>query len=141
MNFNTKETLIGLQCLGLDLENGISTEILVKELEDLTGIRQVSNGSKVIRRDCPTFSKFKYEISYGVNGEVISYTFKGYKNSSDLITEHSQDILRLKDKIKSLQESIEDLEFAILDIITQDSFIRIAVKPRGLARGYKAAIR
>lgn len=123
MNFNTKETLIGLQCLGLDLETGKSTEIFVKELEDLTGIRQVSNGSKVIRRDCPTFSKFKYEISYGVNGEVISYTFKGYKSSSDLITQHSQDILRLKDKIKSLQESIEDLDFAILDIITQESFI------------------
>lgn len=122
MNFNTKETLIGLQCLGLDLETGKSTEILVKELEDLTGIRQVSNGSKIIRRDCPTFSKFKYEISYGVNGEVISYTFNGYKDSSDLITQHSQDILRLKDKIKSLQESIEDLDFAILDIITQESF-------------------
>ncbi len=122
MNFNTKETLIGLQCLGLDLETGKSTEIFVKELEDLTGIRQVSNGSKVIRRDCPTFSKFKYEISYGVNGEVISYTFKGYKNSSDLITQHSQDILRLKDKIKSLYENIEDLEFAMLDILTQDEF-------------------
>ena len=111
MNFNTKETLIGLQCLGLDLETGKSTEIFVKELEDLTGIRQVSNGSKIIRRDCPTFSKFKYQISYGVNGEVISYTFNGYKDSSDLITEHSQDILRLKDKIKSLQESIEDFDF------------------------------
>ena len=122
MNFNTKETLIGLQCLGLDLETGKSTEILVKELEDLTGIRQVSNGSKIIRRDYPTFSKFKYQISYGVNGEVISYTFNGYKDSSDLITDHSQDILRLKDKIKSLQESIEDLDFAILDIITQEPF-------------------
>ena len=52
MNFNTKETLIGLQCLGLDLETGKSTEISVKELEDLTGIRQVSNGSRIIRRDC-----------------------------------------------------------------------------------------
>ena len=123
MNFNTKETLIGLQCLGLDLETGKSTEIFVSELEDLTGIRQVSNGSKIIRRDCPTFSKFKYYISYGVNGEVISYTFNGYKDSTDLISEHSQDILRLKDKIKSLQESIEDLEFAMLDILTQDHFI------------------
>lgn len=122
MNFNTKETLIGLQCLGLDLETGKSTEILVKELEYLTGIRQVSNGSKIVRRDCPTFSKFKYEISYGVNGEVISYKFNGYKSSNDLVTQHSQDILRLKDKIKSLQESIEDLDFAILDIITQESF-------------------
>ena len=122
MNFNTKETLIGLQCLGLDLETGKSTEILVKELEDLTGIRQVSNGSRIIRRDCATFSKFKYQISYGVNGEVISYIFNGYKDSSDLITEHSQDILRLKDKIKSLYESIEDLEFATLDILTQDEF-------------------
>ena len=122
MNFNTKETLIGLQCLGLDLETGKSTEILVKELEDLTGIRQVSNGSRIIRRDCATFSKFKYQISYGVNGEVISYIFNGYKDSSDLITEHSQDILRLKDKIKSLYEDIEDLEFAMLDILTQDEF-------------------
>ena len=122
MNFNTKETLIGLQCLGLNLETGKSTEILVKELEDLTGIRQVSNGSLIIRRDCATFSKFKYQISYGVNGEVISYIFNGYKDSSDLITEHSQDILRLKDKIKSLYENIEDLEFAMLDILTQDEF-------------------
>ena len=122
MNFNTKETLIGLQCLGLDLETGESTEILVKELEDLTGIRQVSNGSRIIRRDCATFSKFKYQISYGVNGEVISYIFNGYKDSSDLITEHSQDILRLKDKIKCLYENIEDLEFAMLDILTQDGF-------------------
>ena len=122
MNFNTKETLIGLQCLGLDLETGKSTEIFVKELEDLTGVRQVSNGSRIIRRDCPTFSKFKYQISYGVNGEVISYIFNGYKDSGDLITEHSQDILRLKDKIKALYENIEDLEFAMLDIITQDEF-------------------
>ena len=122
MNFNTKETLIGLQCLGLDLETGKSTEILVKELEDLTGIRQVSNGSRIIRRDCATFSKFKYQISYGVNGEVISYIFNGYKDSSDLITEHSQDVLRLKDKIKALYENIEDLEFAMLDILTQDEF-------------------
>lgn len=122
MNFSTKETLIGLQCLGLDLETGKSTEILVKELEDLTGIRQVSNGSRIIRRDCATFSKFKYQISYGVNGEVISYIFNGYKDSSDLITEHSQDILRLKDKIKCLYENIEDLEFAMLDILTQDEF-------------------
>ena len=122
MNFNTKETLIGLQCLGLDLETGKSTEIFVSELEDLTGIRQVSNGSKIIRRDCPTFSKFKYEISYGVNGEVISYTFNGYKDSTDLISEHSQDILRLKDKIKSLQESIEDLELSMLGILIQDHF-------------------
>jgi hypothetical protein len=122
MNFSTKETLIGLQCLGLDLETGKSTEILVKELEDLTGIRQVSNGSRIIRRDCATFSKFKYQISYGVNGEVISYIFNGYKDSSDLITEHSQDILRLKDKIKCLYENIEDLEFAMLDILIQDEF-------------------
>lgn len=122
MNFNTKETLIGLQCLGLDLESGISTEISVKELEDLTGIRQVSNGSRIIRRDCPVFSKFKYHVSYGVNGEILSYFFNGYKDSNDIITEQSQDILRLKDKIKALYESIEDLEFSMLDILTQEKF-------------------
>lgn len=122
MNTNTRETLIGLQCFGLDLETGMSPEINVKDLEDLTNIRQVSNGSKIIRRDCPVFSKFKFQMTYGYNGEIISYKFNGYKNSNDLVTERTKDILRLKDKIASLQECIEDLEFSILDIITQEHF-------------------
>ena len=122
MNFNTKETLIGLQCLGLDLETGKSTEILVKELEDLTGIRQVSNGSKIIRRDCPVFSKFNFHMNYGDNGEILSYTFNGYKNSNDLVSEHSKDILRLKDKVYSLFEKIEYLEDSVLDILTKEHF-------------------
>lgn len=122
MNTNTRETLIGLQCFGLDLETGMSPDIDVKELEDLTNIRQVGNGSKIIRRDCPVFSKFNFHMNYGDNGEIVSYTFNGYKNSNDLLTEHTKNILRLKDKIISLQESIEDLEFSILDIITQEHF-------------------
>ena len=122
MNTNTRETLIGLQCFGLDLETGTSPDIDVKELEDLTNIRQVSNGSKIIRRDCPVFSKFNFRMNYGDNGEIISYKFNGYKNSNDLITERTKDILRLKDKILSLQESIEDLEFSILDVLTQEHF-------------------
>lgn len=122
MNTNTRETLIGLQCFGLDLETGTSPDIDVKELEDLTNIRQVSNGSKIIRRDCPVFSKFNFHMNYGDNGEIISYTFNGYKNSNDLLTEHTKDILRLKDKISSLQDTIEDLEFYILDILTQEHF-------------------
>ena len=123
MNTNTRETLIGLQCFGLDLETGISPDIDVKELEDLTNIRQVSNGSKIIRKDCPIFSKFNFHMNYGDNGEIISYTFNGYKNSNDLLTEHTKNILRLKDKITSLQDTIEDLEFYILNIITQPHFI------------------
>lgn len=123
MNTNTRETLIGLQCFGLDLETGTSPDINVKDLEDLTNIRQVSNGSKIIRRDCPVFSKFNFHMNYGDNGEVISYTFNGYKNSNDLLTEHTKNILRLKDKIASLQDTVEDLEFYILDILTQPHFI------------------
>ena len=122
MNTNTRETLIGLQCFGLDLETGTSPDIDVKELEDLTNIRQVSNGSKIIRRDCPVFSKFNFHMNYGDNGEIISYTFNGYKNSNDLLTEHTKNILRLKDKIASLQDTVEDLEFYILDILTQEYF-------------------
>ena len=122
MNTNTRETLIGLQCFGLDLETGTSPDIDVKELEDLTNIRQVSNGSKIIRRDCPVFSKFNFHMNYGDNGEIISYTFNGYKNSNDLLTEYTKDILRLKDKITSLQDTVEDLEFCILDILTQEHF-------------------
>ena len=122
MNTNTRETLIGLQCFGLDLETGTSPDIDVKELEDLTNIRQVSNGSKIIRRDCPVFSKFNFRMNYGDNGEIISYTFNGYKNSNDLLTEHTKNILRLKDKIASLQDTVEDLEFYILDILTQEHF-------------------
>lgn len=122
MNTNTRETLIGLQCFGLDLETGTSPAIDVKELEDLTNIRQVSNGSKIIRRDCPVFSKFNFHMNYGDNGEIISYTFNGYKNSNDLLTEHTKNILRLKDKIASLQDTIVDLEFYILAILTQEHF-------------------
>lgn len=123
MNTNTRETLIGLQCFGLDLETGASPDIDVKELEYLTNIRQVSNGSKIIRRDCPVFSKFNFHMNYGDNGEIISYAFNGYKNSNDLLTEHTKNILRLKDKITSLQDTVEDLEFYILDILTQPHFI------------------
>ena len=122
MNNNTRETLIGLQCFGLDLDTGISPDINVKELEDLTNIRQVSNGSKIIRRDCPVFSKFNFYMNYGDNGEILSYTFKGYKNSNDVVSEHSKDILRLKDKAYSLLEKIEDLEISILDILTKEHF-------------------
>ena len=123
MNTNTRETLIGLQCFGLDLETGTSPDIDVKELEDLTSIRQVSNGSKIIRRDCPVFSKFNFHMNYGDNGEITSYTFNGYKDSNDLLTEHTKNILRLKDKITSLQDTVEDLEFYVLDILTQPHFI------------------
>ena len=122
MNNNTRETLIGLQCFGLDLETGTSPDIEVKELEDLTNIRQVSNGSKIIRRDCPVFSKFNFHMNYGDNGEILSYTFNGYKNSNDLVSEHSKDILRLKDKVCSLFEKIEYLEDSILDILTKEHF-------------------
>ena len=122
MNNNTRETLIGLQCFGLDLETGTSPDIDVKELEDLTNIRQVSNGSKIIRRDCPVFSKFNFHMNYGDNGEILSYTFNGYKNSNDLVSEHSKDILRLKDKVYSLFEKIEYLEDSVLDILTKEHF-------------------
>ena len=122
MNNNTRETLIGLQCFGLDLETGTSPDIDVKELEDLTNIRQVSNGSKIIHRDCPVFSKFNFHMNYGDNGEILSYTFNGYKNSNDLVSEHSKDILRLKDKVYSLFEKIEYLEDSILDILTKEHF-------------------
>ena len=122
MNNNTRETLIGLQCFGLDLETGTSPDIDVKELEDLTNIRQVSNGSKIIRRDCPVFSKFNFHMNYGDNGEILSYTFNGYKNSNGIVSEHSKDILRLKDKVYSLFEKIEYLEDSILDILTKEHF-------------------
>lgn len=122
MNNNTRETLIGLQCFGLDLETGTSPTIDVKELEDLTNIRQVSNGSKIIRRDCPVFSKFNFRMNYGDNGEILSYTFTGYKNSNDIVSEHSKDILRLKDKVHSLFEKIEYLEDSILDVLTKEHF-------------------
>ena len=122
MNGNTKDTLIGLQLLGLNLETGASPLICVKELESLTSIRQVSNGSKIIRMDCPVFSKLKYEMSYGDNGEILYYIFKGYKSSNDLITEYSKDILRIKSKIESLKSCVVDLEFMALDVLTQDHF-------------------
>lgn len=68
------------------------------------------------------FSKFNFHMNYGDNGEILSYTFNGYKNSNDLVSEHSKDILRLKDKVYSLLDKIEYLEDSILDILTKEHF-------------------
>ncbi len=123
MNFNTRKTLTALECLGLNLTTGISCFVSVKDLEAISGIRQVSNGSKVIRRDSDVFSKFKYELSTGENGEIIGYKFLGYKDSNDLISEVSGDILRLKDKINNLESIVEDKEAYIKELLSDGWFV------------------
>lgn len=123
MNFNTRKTLTALECLGLNLTNGTSCMIDVKSLESMSGIRQVSNGSKVIRRDSDVFSKFKYEIHTGENGEIIGYKFLGYKDSNDLISEVSSDIVRLKDKIANLHHMVEDKEEYLKHLIGKGWFV------------------
>ena len=48
----------GVGWLGLDLTTGTSPEVSIKVLEAHSGIRQTSNGSRIIRRDSKVFSLF-----------------------------------------------------------------------------------
>ena len=122
MNINVKETLIGLQLLGLNLDTGKSPTIFVKDLERLTNIRQVSNGSKIVRKDCKTFSKFNYSINYGQNGEVVSYLFNGYKNVNQVIEDKNIEIIRLKEKIDNLLGKVECVLIEIENLLQGEDF-------------------
>lgn len=97
--------------LGLDLETGVSTDIInVKALEEATNMRLTSNGSKVIRRDSEVFSKFNIDYYYGVRGQVIGYVFKGYKSKGDQIKCKGARIASLYEKIENLYNLIDSEE-------------------------------
>ncbi len=122
MNNNTSKTLTYLQCLGLDLNEGISPIICLRDLEKTSGLRQNSNGSRIIRRDCPVFSKFKIDFLYSEEGEVVAYKFCGYKDSNDLLTEAASDILKYKQKIERLQVLIETKSQQVVEILRGNYF-------------------
>jgi hypothetical protein len=122
VNSNTRKTLTYLQCLGLDLNTGASGVIYLNDLERVTGLRQNSNGSRIIRRDCPVFSKFKIDFLYSEEGEVVAYKFCGYKDSNDLLTEAASNILKYKQKIESLQALIENATYQAEVLLRSEYF-------------------
>ena len=122
MNSNTRKTLTGLQMLGLNLDTGRSPAIYVNNLESVTGLRQVGNGSKIIRRDNEVFSKFKYVTHLSEDNEILSYEFQGYKSSNDLVSEMSKDLLRIKSKISSLEDQYISTQDNIQDILSKAYF-------------------
>ena len=122
MNYNTRKTLTALECLGLNLGTGCSPFIDVNCLEKISGVRQVSNGSKIIRRDSDVFSKFVYSVISGENGEIVGYEFAGYKTSNGVVSEVSADILRLKEKINNLHSIIEDKETYVSELLASGYF-------------------
>jgi hypothetical protein len=122
MNPNIRKTLLSLQCLGLNLNTGVSCIITLSSLEAMTGIRQNSNGSRIIRRDCKLFSKFKIEYFYSEKGEVAGYKFNGYKTSTDLITEASEAIIHYKDKLEQTFLLLEKAELEARHLISCDYF-------------------
>ena len=65
---------------------------------------------------------FPIESVLYIKTNIYLYTFTGYKDSDDIVSEHSKDILRLKDKVYSLLDKIEYLEDSILDVLTKEHF-------------------
>lgn len=84
-----KETMVALQALGLNVETGVSDYITMKDIEEMSGLRQVSNGSRIIREDMHPFSCFKIERVTGEDGRSLqSIKFNGFRD-----VEYQRDVL------------------------------------------------
>lgn len=105
--------------LGLDITTGKSFMITTKALEDSSGLRLTSNGSKVIRRDSQLFGKFNILYLYGKSGAVIGYTFLGYKTKDDQLQYHSNKISDYSDKMMKMKDLIES-QIRQMELITEE---------------------
>lgn len=116
MTSNEKVTLKALIKLGLDVKSGKSPMILIDSLEEFTGIRHTSNGSRVVRRDSNLFGLFNIEWVYAKGSSRLeSIAFRGYKTSDDIIKGLENEYLRLQNKIDNLcnqkRETLKALEW------------------------------
>lgn len=103
-NDNVIKTLKALIELGLDVKTGESPKIFMKNLEHHSGLRQTSNGSRIIRRDSEVFGMFNIAWNYSEDdGKLLSVTFNGYKTSSDIVKGLYKEEERLTRKIQSLE--------------------------------------
>lgn len=111
MTENQTITLRALVELGLDLNTGTSPEISIKVLEKHSGVRQTSNGSRIIRRDSRVFSLFNIKWDYSKSSaDLVSVTFLGYKTANDVRDQLKEDAQRYKDKIYRFQKLLYDTE-------------------------------
>lgn len=126
MNYNIKITLQSLIELGLDISSGISPEIYIITLEKHSGLRQTSNGSRIIRRDSTIFGLFNIDWKYSpTDGRLISVTFNGYKTREDIENNLQDEIGRLQSKVESLNEKIRDNNLLLDWVATNGSDLSV----------------
>lgn len=109
MTENQTTTLRSLVELGLDLTTGTSPEVSIKVLEAHSGIRQTSNGSRIIRRDSKVFSLFNIKWDYEISsGNLLNITFLGYKTGDDIRKQLKDDYIRYSEKVHRFQGLLRD---------------------------------
>lgn len=112
-----KETMVALQALGLNVETGVSPLIQMKDIEEYSGLRQVSNGSRIIRDDNHPFSCFKIDRITGEDGKSIqALQFQGFRDAKyqrevlvEGLTKAGQAIAAQEAKIASNRAQLEIL--------------------------------
>ncbi|ATN93514.1 hypothetical protein [Pseudoalteromonas phage J2-1_QLiu-2017] len=105
MNNNLAKTLNALFKLGFDPETGKSPILDISKIESLSGVRQTSNGSRIIRRDSPIFKLLNIKWVYE-GKQLKAIKFDGFKKKEDLIKDVEEDTIRLRQKIVSLESLI-----------------------------------
>ena len=91
--------------LGLDINTGTSPEISIEVLEEHSGLRLVSNGSRIIRRDSLLFSLFDIRYYY-VGKSLASVEFRGYKTNTQIQDKMYKDLTKYQSKVIVYQELI-----------------------------------
>lgn len=109
MTENQTTTLRALVELGLDLTTGTSPEVSIKVLEAHSGIRQTSNGSRIIRRDSKIFSLFNIKWDYEISsGNLLNINFLGYKTGEDIRKQLKEDYIRYAERVHRFQELLSE---------------------------------
>lgn len=106
-NVNAK-TLKALKSLGLLVESGYSPAISLVSIEKKSGLRQVSNGAKVIREDAYPFNCFKIERQYAENGSLEAVKFNGYRDVAYEKSVIQANIKKKQEKINALMKLISE---------------------------------
>lgn len=102
---------------GMDLKSGKSKTVTMKDLEKITGLRQVSNGGKIIRDDAIPFNKFQIERHYDPSNLTLeAVTFKGYRTVGYERKVIAERIQRRKEKIEAMQKLVEEDMYALLNL-------------------------
>lgn len=114
MTSNEKLTLRALVDLGFNINTGKSGVITIPILEQHSGVRQTSNGSRIIRRDSRVFGLFNISWEYcQLKGDLKSVRFLGYKTAYDVEKSLKEERDRLSSKISSLEDQLYATEKAL----------------------------